>query len=132
MANSITKIDTEAISRQVYSLIEDFRTAIADVEAGEGVMTQALWTQSGAIRVDKGGTGATTPSKALENLGLLDYIVASGIEEISAAISGLSTDTGGGSGANGQLPVVQVSCQNFFEYLGAYLTEISGDDVIKV
>lgn len=80
MANSITKIDTEAISRQVYSLIEDFRTAIADVEAGEGVMTQALWTQNDAIRVDKGGTGATTPSKALENLGLLDYIVASGID----------------------------------------------------
>ena len=80
MANSITKIDTSAIERQVNSLIDDFRTAIADVEAGEGVMTQALWSQDGAIRVDKGGTGATTPSKALENLGLLDYIVASGIE----------------------------------------------------
>jgi hypothetical protein len=81
MANSITKIDTDAISQQVNSLIDDFRTAIADVEAGEGVMTQALWTQNGAVRVDKGGTGATTAEKALENLGVGDYIIEIGTEE---------------------------------------------------
>lgn len=79
MANSITKIDTDAISRQVNSLIEDFRTAIADVEAGEGVMTQALWSENGVIRVDKGGTGANNASKALENLGVEDYTVETGM-----------------------------------------------------
>jgi hypothetical protein len=78
MANSITKIDTDAISQQVNSLIEDFRTAIADVEAGEGVMTQALWSKDGAIRVDKGGTGAKNGEQALSNLGVFDYIVAHG------------------------------------------------------
>ena len=88
MANSITKIDTDAISQQVNSLIDDFRTAIADVEAGEGVMTQALWSQDGAIRVDKGGTGATNPAKALENLGVGDYIIEIGAEESTDEHSG--------------------------------------------
>lgn len=82
MANSITKIDTDAISRQVNSLIEDFRTAIADVEAGEGVMTQALWSKDGVIRVDKGGTGANTKEKAMDNLGVADYIIATGTDGI--------------------------------------------------
>lgn len=88
MANSITKIDTDAISRQVNSLIEDFREAISDVEAGKGVMTQALWTQNGAVRVDKGGTGATTAEKALENLGVGDYIIEIGAEESTDEHSG--------------------------------------------
>ena len=78
MANSITKIDTEAIERQVNSLISDFRKAIADVEAGEGVMTTAMWSNdAGAIRMEKGGTGATNGAEGLKNLFASGYTILS-------------------------------------------------------
>ena len=42
MANSVTSVDTTAVSRQVYALIDDLREEIAEIEAGSGVELKKL------------------------------------------------------------------------------------------
>ena len=42
MANSVTSVDTTAISRQVAALIDDLRKEIAEIEAGSGVELKKL------------------------------------------------------------------------------------------
>lgn len=42
MANSVTSVDTAAISRQVVALIDDLRKEIAEIEAGSGVELKKL------------------------------------------------------------------------------------------
>ena len=42
MANSVTSVDTAAISRQVHALIDDLRKEIAEIEAGSGVELKKL------------------------------------------------------------------------------------------
>lgn len=42
MANSVTSVDTAAISRQVSALIDDLRKEIAEIEAGSGVELKKL------------------------------------------------------------------------------------------
>lgn len=42
MANSVTSVDTTAISRQIAALIDDLRTEIAEIEAGSGVELKKL------------------------------------------------------------------------------------------
>ena len=42
MANSVTSVDTTAVSRQVSALIDDLRKEIAEIEAGSGVELKKL------------------------------------------------------------------------------------------
>lgn len=77
MANSITKIDTAAINAQVQGLINDLRQALNDVEQDTGIMLAPLWSDNGAIRLDKGGTGATNGADGLKNLLSSGYTVLS-------------------------------------------------------
>ena len=42
MANSVTSVDTAAVSRQVAALIDDLRKEIAEIEAGSGVELKKL------------------------------------------------------------------------------------------
>ena len=42
MANSVTSVDTTAVSRQVAALIDDLRKEIAEIEAGSGVELKKL------------------------------------------------------------------------------------------
>lgn len=57
MADSVTKIDLEPIHEQFMSLVKDLEKAIQDIEVGE------------IVPIEKGGTGAITPEKALANIG---------------------------------------------------------------
>ena len=57
MADSVTKIDMEAIRAQILALVEELENAIKNIEIGE------------IVPIEKGGTGAKTPAEALANLG---------------------------------------------------------------
>lgn len=57
MADSVTKIDMDAIRAQLTGLVEELEEAIQNIEVGE------------IVPIKKGGTGATSAVEALANLG---------------------------------------------------------------
>lgn len=69
MADSVTKVDTAAINKQIMALIDELQNELNAIKALSGVMLKNEWTDGNAVAIARGGTGATTPEEALANLG---------------------------------------------------------------
>lgn len=69
MADSVTRIDTNAINNQVRSLIMKLDNEINAVKNSSNLMFTTDWTQNGVIPMSKGGLGASNPADARNNLG---------------------------------------------------------------
>lgn len=65
MADSVTSVDTNAINLQISALIENLRNEIESVED-----KSAFWLKNDIIPVTNGGTGASSPEQARNNLGI--------------------------------------------------------------
>lgn len=73
MADSVTNIDTSAISAQVEKLISDLEAEIDAVEDGS-----AFILKTETVGIENGGTGGTTKEEAAENLGINDKVNKAG------------------------------------------------------
>ena len=60
MADSVTKVDTDAINNQVRNLIMKLDNELNAVKDNANLMLITDWTQNGVIPITKGGTDATT------------------------------------------------------------------------
>ena len=70
MADSVTKVDTNAINNQVKNLIMRLDNEINAVKNNSNLMFTTDWTQNGVIPIAKGGLGASNPAEARNNLGV--------------------------------------------------------------
>ena len=72
MSDSVTKIDTGAINAQVFALIGSLNAQIESVKNASGVMLTSDYDPDNnrVIAISNGGTGATSPAGARNNLGL--------------------------------------------------------------
>ena len=71
MADSVTRIDTNAINNQVRNLIMKLDNEINAVKNNANLMLITDWTQNGVIPITKGGTNATTPANARQNINFI-------------------------------------------------------------
>ena len=84
MADSVTKVDTDAINNQVRNLIMKLNNEINAVKDNSNFMFITDWTQNGVIPITKGGTNARTSAEARQNINFMGYVPFSEIEDDTA------------------------------------------------
>lgn len=84
MADSVTKVDTDAINNQVKNLIMKLNNEINAVKDNSNFMFITDWTQNGVIPITKGGTNARTSAEARQNINFMGYVPFSETEDDTA------------------------------------------------